>query len=335
MVFFRWVFLGFRFFFSFRKIFPAVKQASLTFFTLISFLLVNLPLFFQPLYWSTLNTNTRWTFTLSEMLRFPLIQWFTNFIGNLELAFVHFTPPAFILLFVGFILLLRTRKPQHLAIILWFALPLIPFLLSQKFMNFMIWRYQTPLLAVTPLIIAFALAKLNKYLISLCLILPAILSLILIFDPIAFFRLQSKITRYSYIDGYVTGYDTGYQVNAIVNWLRAQSVKQPIYVGIGVHSFNPESGIWAYFRKSKSVTVSYFDSRLFPPGALNLVDCLAANRPFYFVAKLNDTVGLDKYLDRVTVITNSYNPDYATIYTLKKDCQGSAINLDLSAPITH
>ncbi len=320
---------------SFKKGFPVVKQATLTFYVLITFLLINLPLFFQPLYWSTLNTNSRWTFTFTELLGFPFQQWFTNLLGNLELIFVHFTPALFILCLIGLVSLFKSQKPGYRTLLLWFLLPLVPYLLTQKFMNFMIWRYQTPLLAVAPLIIGYALSKFKPLIIGVFLFLPFVFSLILVADPIAFFNLQSKLTRYSYIEGYVTGSDTGYEVNAIVSYLKNLSKSQPIFVGLAVHTFNPESGIWAYFRKDPAVTVTYFDSGLMDPEIMRQVACLAAVRPVYFVAKLNDTAGLDKYLELVTVITNSQNSDYATIYTLKKDCTGPTVVLDLETPITH
>ncbi|OGI26954.1 MAG: hypothetical protein A2184_02100 [Candidatus Moranbacteria bacterium RIFOXYA1_FULL_44_7] len=133
----------------------------------------------------------------------------------------------------------------------------------------------------------------------------------------------------------MTGSDTGYQVNNIVKFLKDQSRTSPIVVGIGVHSFNPESGIWDYFRKDPNVTVSYLDSRLFDPQVLNNIECLSSDKPFFFIAKLDDTVGLEKYFEKVTVITNPHNSDYSTVYTFKTNCSSPPILLNLSQPITH
>lgn len=319
---------------SFQKNFPAAKQATLTIFSLTAFLAINSILFFQPLYWSTLKTNSRWTFTIKEILDFPVGQWITNITGNIELTFVHLTPPVFILALIGIWLMARTRKSEHRIILLWLGLPFIPYLLTERFMNFMIFRYLTPLLPIIVIPIAFAITQKTKLLLPL-IIFPALFSLVLIINPVEFFRLQSKFTKYSYQDGYVTGFDTGYQVNEVVRYLKEKSADGKIYVGMAVHTFNPESGIWAYFRKDPKVTVSYFDQGLFYPGDLDKVDCFTTNRPLFFVAKLDDTVGLSRYLEKVTVITNKYNSDYSTIYTLKKSCTGTTVNLTLETPINH
>ncbi len=320
----------------FKNRFRLFSLSQISISILIVFLLVNASLFLQSQYWSTLHTNSRWTFTLSELLKFPLGQWIQNLVGNLELMFVHLTPPLFILMFVGLWLLHKSKFIYHKSLIYWFLISFSLYLLSLKFMNFMSFRYQTPLLALSPIIIAFALSKIsNPILKSIFLLLPAVFSLLLLLSPITFFRLQNQLTRYSYIEGYVSGHDTGYQVNAIVHWLKNQHPDKPIFVGIGVHSFNPESGIWAYFRNNPLITITYMDQILFPPGSLTQIKCLASPIPTYFIAKLDDTVGLEKYLEKVTVITNPYNPDYSTVYTLKKDCQGFTATLDVSSPITH
>jgi 4-amino-4-deoxy-L-arabinose transferase-like glycosyltransferase len=319
---------------AFQKNFPAAKQATLTIFSLTAFLAVNSLLFFQPLYWSTLSTNSRWTFTLKELFSFPVNQWGTNLLGNIELSFIHLTPPVFILALVGMWLAFRSEKKEHRIILLWLGLPFIPYLLTERFMNFMIFRYLTPMLPLITIFAALAVSQKTKFLLPLV-VFPAIFSAILLIDPAGFFRLQSKLTKYSYQDGYVTGFDTGYQVNEIVRYLKEKSVNEKIYVAIAVHTFNPESGIWAYFRKDPNVTVSYFDQGLFYPGDLDKVDCFTANRPLFFIAKLNDTVGLSKFLEKVTVISNKYNSDYSTVYILKRNCTGTTINLSLENPINH
>jgi 4-amino-4-deoxy-L-arabinose transferase-like glycosyltransferase len=319
--------------FKHKNLFYALSLSQIS--ILLTFILVNISLFFQPMYWQTLSSNSRWTFTLLELLKFPISQWLSNTIGNLELIIVHFTPPLAILFFVGLYQAL-TGKHKHLKILAWwFLVSVFFFLVSLRFMNFMSWRYQTPFLAIAPILIAYPLSKLHKYLQAIVFVFPALFSLILIFNPVGFFRLQNQLTRFSYIDGYVTAYDTGYQLNAIVDYLKARSRKSPILVGIGMHSFNPESGIWDYFRKDPNVTVSYLDSKLFDPGILDKIDCLTLDKPFYFVAKLNDTVGLEKFFTKVAVITNPYNPDYSTIYTFKTNCPGKTVFLNLTNSITH
>jgi 4-amino-4-deoxy-L-arabinose transferase-like glycosyltransferase len=311
-----------------------IRTLTYLIYTLTVIFIINLPLYLEPVFWTTLNTNSRWTFTLAELLKFPVSQWFQNLIGNLELLFVHFTPPLFLVTILGFWKYFKLRDIKFRLLLLWLIIPASIYLFLERFMNFMIFRYITPFIPLLIFPAALFLSRHPRWLIPV-LILPIVFSLLITFNPLAFFQIQARVTRYSYIDGYVTGYDTGYELNEIVKFIRRESQKQPVYVGIAVHSFNPESGIWDYFRKDPRVTVSYFDTRLFDSETFSQIDCVATDRPLYFIAKLNDTAGLDKWLQKLTKITNPYNPDYVTVYTLKSNCPGKTLQLSLGEGINH
>jgi len=190
-------------------------------------------------------------------------------------------------------------------------------------MNFMSFRYLTPFLPPILIIVSKYYPKYSLLLLSF------FVTLLLILNPIKFFRFDSVINRYSYIDGYVTDMDTGYQVNEIVKYFKSLSQNEKIIVTTAVHTFNPESGVWIYLKKNPNITMAYLDGRMFG-SQLDQIDCLHVSENTYFVAKLNNTENLQRFLDKVTVITNPHNSDYSTIYKIKSDCTGSFARLDLT-----
>lgn len=310
-----------------KKLFYSLSLSLIT--IIFVFVIVNLPLFFQPLYWETLATNSRWIYTLPEILKFPIHQWADNLLGNTQIAFLFLTPLIFIFALIGMHSALKAKSLpagrqgyQLKAILLWFFISLTLNLISLKFMNFMSMRYITPFLPPLVIFSAYSLSQKSKWVIGLVLAFPAAVSLLLLLNPITFFRLESRINKYSYIEGYLTGADTGYEVNEIVKYFTPIAKNQKIVVTTAVHTFNPESGVWNYLRKNPNIKMAFLDSRLL--GSLEGIDCLKSPVPAYFVAKLNDTTGMENYFDKVTVITNSYNADYSTVYKLKENCPASA-----------
>lgn len=254
--------------------------------------------------------------------------------NNAEIAAVHLTPPLFILLLIGLWQLYKSPRPGAKLLLGWIFIPGLLYLLLLRSTDSVVFRYLTAFIPLALIPLALPLAKYPKFLLPL-LALPALFSLVFIFQPISFFRLQTKFTHYSFLEGYVTGIDTGYQLNEIVKYLKDKTKQGPIFIGLAVHSFNPESGIWNYFRKDPNAVTSYLDAKTFPPGTLNQVECLSVDRPLYFVAKQNDTAGLEKFLGKITIITNPYNSDYSTIFTLKTPCTGPTLYLDSSRPVNH
>lgn len=290
------------------------KLLTLSLASAIAFLLVDSPLLFQSLFWSTFTRNSQYSFTLPELLHFPLLTWLTHLYINFQILLINFTPLVLLFILVG---LIRIRLPR--LYYYWLFIPLIIFSLTSRTAGYLSFRYLTPFI---PLFI-FPLAaylKSRRILLILTLALPIIAAVTLIFSPVSYFQIKSRLTPYSYISDYVTGFDTGYQVNALVSRLDTLTGNQPSYIAMAVHAFNPEAALLAYYRKSSLLTPVFLDAKLFPADLSSRYDCLSVNQPLYFVAKLNDTAGLAKFLTPVTVVKNSYNPDYSTIYTLKTNC---------------
>ncbi len=282
---------------------------TLSIFLLLSFILTVSPLLLYPNFWTSLAKNSGYALTPVELIRFPIATWAKTFPANFQVIFLFFTPLVLIAA------LLDLRKLPKL-IIFWIVFPLVIYLISVRNANALLFRYSVPFLPIL-LIPAANFFSRHKTLLTVSIILNTLYLILLILSPPTYFNFFSKITPYSYASDYLTGYDTGYQVNAIRTYLASQT--KPFYVTTKVASFNPESGLITYLHKDPLVTTAYLDQRLFGD-SLTQYDCLSTNQPLYFIAKQNDTAGLEKFLIKKTVITNSYNPDFSTVYILKSDC---------------
>ena len=316
------------------------RHLTHTLFSVMVILIVCAPILLHPLFWATISTTNRWTLSLSEVFKFPVALWFENIVGNFLLTLIHLTPPVLLAGLVGIYLIIRTKTKQYVNFLLWLGIPLLAGIITQKGMSFVIFRYFLPLLPLLIVPAAYVFSLKPKILLPF-LAVPAIFSLILIFDPPAFFRIQSSLTPYSYSEGYVTGLDTGYQVNAVVDWLKNNTPKSRTIVGIPIYSFDLESGIKIYLKKHPTLSVSFFDYRMFsPPEMLDSVDCFNFTRPFYYVFKPQDATPeeeafLAKYFQKHITITNSQNPDYANIYTPIYPCSGKAFTVDIQKGIDY
>ena len=308
-----------------------VSFTAFTLVTLTCFFLVNIPMLIQPVFWKTLYRTGDYALPLPQLLRFPLITWISNFINHLEILILNFTPVALIAAILGITSLVKNPDFKKRLLVLWITIPLLLYFLTIRHTNDLSFRYLTPFVPLLILPAAYYLSF-RFFLTVVALVLPVFFTLQLMFYPVSYFRIKSRLTRYSYIGSYVTGYDTGYQVNALRSYINEVSRDRPIILATAVHTFNPESALAAYYRRYPRVQFAYLDGRLIGEETIGAIDCISSDLPVYFIAKLDDKVNLDKFLEKVTVITNPYNFDYSTIYTLKTNCTGQTVRLNLSGP---
>lgn len=305
------------------------SQLSFTLVSLIAFLLTALPLFLQPVFWSTLYRTGDYALPVSTLLHLPFTTWLKNLWSHLEIFNLNFTPVIAFAAALGVYRLKSSPSLPHRLLVAWCLVPLGLYLLVVRNSNSLAFRYLTPFIPLLILPAADFLSRSRTWAI-LSLLLPIFFTTQLILFPQSYFYLKSRLTQYSYIESYVTGFDTGYQVEALRTYIDHLAASQPIVLTTAVHTFNPESALAAYYRRDPQVQFAYLDGRLIGDTAMSEIDCLSSDLPVYFVAKLNDTAKLDKYLEFVTVVTNPYNPDYATIYTLKTNCTGPTSKLNLT-----
>jgi hypothetical protein len=180
-------------------------------------------------------------------------------------------------------------------------------------------------------VIIFVLHK-NKNLgaifVFIIFVIPLCLTLLEIVNPIDYFLLTGRYTPFGN-SGYLQGATSGYAVNDAIAYFQKTSESSKIIISIGENTGNPESAISDYFYKNPNVQVVYLDSRLFGQN-ISLFDCFSSSVPLFFVAREEQLVGLDKYLQKLETIRNPYGLNTIGIYILKKNCKGKTFNLQIS-----
>lgn len=285
-------------------------------FILLSFLfslIVVLPMLAQPI-WQKTSSLT------GQYLHFPSPAFLTNIGTTADILFWQLTPFVTLAVAVGLYRLRRTH--WHLAV--WVFLPLFLQILTGKFL---IHRYLAPFLA--PLLLFAAAVLRRPLIIAVTVLIPLALVLLQTLNPPAYFHLLSRLTPNSYIGGYVTAEPSGYNFLQARKYFLDLSQKEPFTLGVGLFSGNPEAAFIVYFRDHPRITVSYLDAQLFNFD-ITQYDCLTYPHPLYLATRDKNTAGLAKFMDPVTVITNSYNDSKIYVSRLKSSCQGKSLDLGLT-----
>lgn len=297
------------------------------FLTTISLLLIN------PEFWSTLSSNSRYSLTFSEIIAFPFKQWFDSLIINLQIAFSYITPLLFAIALIGIIFILVKKDRFKNTFLAFF---IVSFITATLLVRVPTERYLISFLSfiVIPAadIIIHILRK-NKlsgvFIVFILFTIPFGLTLLQIVNPVNYFLLMERYTPVSDM-GYLQGFTSGYGVDQAISYFQGLSKNQKIIITIGENSGNPESAMFDYFYRNPNVQVVYFDSRLFGP-SLSSLDCFSTSIPLYFVAREEQLVGLDKYLQKIKTIKNPYSTNTIGIFNLKKNCKGKTLKLQITA----
>ncbi len=283
--------------------------------------IVLIPLYLQSTFWQTLSTNGRFSLTMSELIRLPLLTWWRNLVGATEIMFWQITPPIFFLIVVGiFFFIRKEKKPEQKILLAWSLISLGLVLLTVRNISS---RY---LVAFLPLILLFAADRTNYFIGTLLAIMTSMLMLLQIFSPVNYFSFLAKVTQYSQKSEYVTGWTAGYGVKEAIGYVQEKSVGQPAFVGIRIDAGNPENAVFTYLYSSKNLRPVYFDSRIFNVD-LNSYDCLQSKIPLYFVSRENQLAGMDKFIIEETRFYKPERKSYVGVYQLKTNCQGKTLQL--------
>jgi 4-amino-4-deoxy-L-arabinose transferase-like glycosyltransferase len=303
------------------------------FFTMAGFFLISISLLLiNPQFWDTLASNSRYSLTVNELLNFPIGHWFNSLFVNIQIAFFHTTPLFFLIGLAGIVYILAKKKIFNNLFLLFF---LLSFSIATFLVRVPTDRYLISFLPflVIPVsyVIIFVLHK-NKNLgaifVFIIFVIPLCLTLLEIVNPIDYFLLTGRYTPFGN-SGYLQGATSGYAVNDAIAYFQKTSESSKIIISIGENTGNPESAISDYFYKNPNVQVVYLDSRLFGQN-ISLFDCFSSSVPLFFVAREEQLVGLDKYLQKLETIRNPYGLNTIGIYILKKNCKGKTFNLQIS-----
>lgn len=298
-------------------------------FSLFISLIILLPLLSQQQFWETLSMNNRYSFTVGELMRFPIVPWLSNVKNILDISFWHITPFVLIAAFYG-IYIEHNKVPVYRKLILYYVLVCMAcyVFLSRSPSP----RYTVSFLPLITLFVASALHHIivvrkliGKLFIIVCVISALSLTLLQIFMPLKYFSILDRITIHSGKSEYVTGWTSGYGVVDAVNFLKGK--QKPLIVGLRVDSGNPENAIISYFHNSDTVMPGYFDSVLITAD-LSHIDCITFPSEFYFVSRGPQLAGLEKYLVEVTRYKKPEGEEFVGIYTIKSPCNGKTLKMN-------
>lgn len=290
--------------------------------------IVLLPLYLQSQYWQTLSTNSRYSFGLNELIRFPIASWLSNIWALLQISFWHLTPLVFIATIIGIALTLRSSEKYQKIIIWIFIGQIILFILVAKGV---VPRYAMPIL---PLSVIFVSSVINYYkkwvhvLIGVLIVVPLYFLSLQLLQPIQYFNQLQTVTVYSQKGDYLTNFTAGYAVTRAINYIQNSNVPGAL-VAVRLDAGNPENAIFTYFHNSKTRVPTFLDARIV--SNISLYKCLYFRFPVYFVSRDYQLAGLGSFLEEEK---RFYNPEHLSsvgVYRFKSSCKKEQ-TLDLSTP---
>jgi 4-amino-4-deoxy-L-arabinose transferase-like glycosyltransferase len=293
-----------------------------------SIIVVDFFLLINPLFWQTLPSNSRYAYSIGELLQFPFIPWAEHLYGFFQVGFIFITPFVFLASLWGIYLLIRDGKKYHVGIIFYFLFALFLEIFTGKSQS---QRYLVDFLPFLVIPAAYVLTNLRqasilkKVTVGVSLLIPLALSLILLFAP-AFYIIQlSKVSSYSDTAD-VYGYTAGYGINGALSYIKAHSTAgKPTMVLFALWTGNPENALDVYSFKSPNLYPLRIDSSLIQN--LNSYQCMTSSYPTFFVTRDGIRAGLDKYFSLEKTIP-THDPTYALkIYVPTKNCHGNTLSL--------
>jgi 4-amino-4-deoxy-L-arabinose transferase-like glycosyltransferase len=285
-------------------------------------LVIVLPMILHPWFGKYIHLSTQYTFTVSQLISFPVAQWWKNVSATFSILFWFFTPALFVSIILGI------KKSKMYSFALWCLLPLIIQFFIAKFLVSRYLISYVPLLVI-PAAYFIELQKKNlKYLLLGLIFIPNLLLIgMQIVSPPDYFRVLSKVTKYSYIEGYVTTEAGGYSLVEGRKYVEYLASKQPILLGLALFSGNPEVGFLNYYRNDPRIRVTYLDAMLMGD-SLKEVDCMKFDRPTYLISRTKDGAGLLKYFELDAEITNPYSNSIIYVFKVKENCVGNTLELN-------
>ncbi len=283
-------------------------------------LLVLFPLLVQPLFSNIISMNSRFSLGLGELVSFPMSLWLHNLITVVELSVVYITPLVLICTLYSFKLFSLRKDVHQKRILIWLLAGLSIFILTVKNPS---PRY---IVAFLPLISIFAvdgfqslMTKLPQFRragFGLLVSIPVVISGLLIFTPLNYFRLLSSVTRFSQQTEYVSEWTSGYGVQEACDYLTEASGNKRTFIFIRLDSGNPENSIMSCFQKSDLVKVQYL------PQQISLTDlkqalCQSPNIHPYFVSRDLQMLGMESLLTEKKKFMKPVGDKFVGVYQFK------------------
>ena len=320
------IFLSFVFLYKSKLKFQFTKAI---FIVLLTFLSTILLLLINPQFWSTFSTNSRYTLTIYELLRFPFGTWISNILGNFEIALFYLTPLILVAFCLGVIKTIRERNKYALVFLAFFGLSLI---ISTLVTRASVDRYLVSFLTFTCIFagyFTYSIFLKNKYagflVFSTLLLSSGIFTIVQITNPPLYLKTMSKLTIHNQLN-YLEGVNAGYGIADTLSFIKSYAGNKPLFIGVAENTGNPESAMFIYFNKDKNINTAYFDLKLLGTD-ISSYSCLSLGVNFLFISRDNQQGGLEKFMEKIKTINNPYGNNSIGIYQLKKNCKGKYLQL--------
>lgn len=290
-----------------------------------AFVLVNILIFINPVFWQYSATTSRYTFTLGELFMFPVPIWITSVAGFFEIGFYFLTPLLFLAGIAGVVLIAREKDKERWVFLGFFIVALVVQLLIVKNQSQRYLVSTLPFLIVCASYLFTVLWKGNVFkrsLVILSLLLSLGVTLLQLSNPVQYIKQFSAFTRYAET-AHIHGQTSGFGIHEMIEYLKSQNnPSQPAMVFFGFNVGNPESAVSLYTQKTGHLIGLHLDAQLFQK--LDQIDCFTSKYPAYVVTRENQLMGMEKYFIRDKAFVHPDKNYSIGVYKLKTDCKGNS-----------
>lgn len=283
----------------------------------IAFVILH-PLTSQRDFGKIIEMNSRYAYSLSEILgNFQQIL-LTNLRSTSEILLWYLNPIFLILIILGLLFLVKDKIKYADYLIIWIISTLSVFLLFTKNPS---PRYIVSLLPLFTLFIGFGINKLwetnKKYgaLPAIGLYMTIYLAYTLVISPISYFYIMGKLTPNHSIQEYVQGWTSGYGVKNAYELVARFSEKEQVKVVVRSDSGNPESAIFAYTNGNENIITSYLD---FDCNNSKAVFWREEKLPAYFITRGLQFEGREKCLKEIKKFYKPYGNEFVGVYKINQ-----------------
>lgn len=295
----------------------------------VTFLLITLPLFLQPAYWQTITMNSRYSLTFSELIKFPLVHFVSNFLENGMIMLVFLTPFVTIL---GLLKIIKSLKEKNMHVLISI------FVIFNLFLQTLLVRSTTQryLVSFLPLILLFAASELKTLkkktgrlyplIVTGTFLIPILLTTVQMVNPLGYVKLTSPSTKQT-DSGFILGQISGYGIETINSRIKEYSKGGPLVLLTAINIGNPESAVRTYFNKSANIKVGYLDKKMFGVN-LDGVNCLNPQVPTLYVSRDEQQSEMNDYLEEVSRVNHPYSEYSLGLYKFKANCSGKSIPIN-------
>lgn len=285
---------------------------------IIASFIVLYPLTSQRDFGKIIEMNSRYAYSLSEILgNFQQIL-LINLRSTSEILLWYLNPIFLILVILGLLFLVKDKIKYADYLIIWIISTLSVFLLFTKNSS---PRYIVSILPLLTLLIGFGINKLwetnKKYgaLPAIGLYMTLYLAYTLVISPISYFYIMGRLTPNHSIQEYVQGWTSGYGVKNAYELVARVSEKEQIKVVVRSDSGNPESAIFAYTNGNENIITSYLD---FDCNNSKAVFRGEEKLPAYFITRGLQFEGREKCLKEIKKFYKPYGNEFVGVYKINQ-----------------